>query len=118
MRHVTSLPEYTAEQYELFLYYCSPNVVLMTVPVFLLCRKVNVRSVKLQGLLANLTLCGFGVYMVHYFLTGPSVALMRTLCIPVWLQIPAAAIVAFALSWLIVWGIRILARKKARYIVG
>ena len=56
--------------------------------------------------------------MVHYFLTGPSVALMRTLCIPVWLQIPAAAIVAFALSWLIVWGIRILARKKARYIVG
>lgn len=118
VRHVTSLPEYTAEQYELFLYYCSPNVVLMTVPVFLLCRKVNVRSVKLQGLLANLTLCGFGVYMVHYFLTGPSVELMRTLCIPVWLQIPAAAIVAFALSWLIVWGIRILARKKARYIVG
>ena len=43
---------------------------------------------------------------------------MRTLCIPVWLQIPAAAIVAFALSWLIVWCIRILARKKARYIVG
>lgn len=44
VRHITSLPEYTAEQYELFLYYCSPNVVLMTIPVFLLCKKVNVRS--------------------------------------------------------------------------
>lgn len=105
---------------------CVPLFVMITGALLLpvrdesgpFCRKVNVRSVKLQGLLANLTLCGFGVYMVHYFLTGPSVALMRTLCIPVWLQIPAAAIVAFALSWLIVWGIRILARKKARYIVG
>ena len=118
VRHVTAMPEYTAEQYELFLYYCSPNVALMTIPVFMLCKKVNVRSNTLRNLLANLTLCGFGVYMVHYFLTGPSVALMRSLGIPVWLQIPMAAVVAFALSWLFVWLVRLLARGKVRYIVG
>ena len=118
VRHITSLPEYTAEQYELFLYYCSPDVVLMTIPVFLLCKKVNVRSKTVQRLLANLTLCGFGVYMVHYFFTGPSVALMRALDIPVWMQIPAAAVVAFGVSWLIVWFIHVLVRDKARYIVG
>ena len=56
--------------------------------------------------------------MVHYFLTGPCVALMRAIGIPVCIQIPAAAAVAFAVSWLLVLGIRKLAGKNAGYIVG
>ena len=47
-------------------------------------------------MLANLTICGFGIYMVHYFFTGPSVLLARALNIPLGLQIPAASVVAFA----------------------
>lgn len=89
----------------------------MTIPVFLLAKKVNVRSERIRKALADLTVCGFGVYMIHYFFTGPSVVLMRALNVPIPLQIPIAAIVAFAASWLIVhWVNRI--GKPAKYIMG
>ncbi len=117
-RHITSLPEFTEEQLELFFYYCSPNVVMMTIPIFLLCKKVEIHSVWIQKALANLTVCGFGVYMIHYFFTGPSVALMRILHIPICLQIPLAAVLAFAVSWALVLLIRRLTGKTAKYWVG
>ncbi|WP_148476530.1 acyltransferase [Parabacteroides johnsonii] len=117
-RYVTTLPEYSEELLELFFTYCSLNVVMMTIPVFLLAKKVDVRSEKVKSLLANLTTCGFGIYMVHYFFTGPGVVLMRALHVPVALQIPAAAVVAFAISWLIVAVIYRLMGKNARYVVG
>lgn len=101
-RHMTSLPDYTDEMLELFFTYCSLNVALMTIPVFMLCKQIRIRSERLQRALANLTLCGFGVYMIHYFFTGPSVVLMRTLDVPIPLQIPLASVVAFGVSWLLV----------------
>lgn len=117
-RYMTALPECTAEMLELFFYYCSPNVVMMTIPVFLLAKKVNVKSERIRAMLANLTVCGFGIYMIHYFFTGPCVLLTRMLDIPIGLQIPVASVVAFAASWLIVYGILKLAGKKAKYIIG
>ncbi len=117
-RHITAQPSPTPEEYELFFTYCSPNVVMMTIPVFLLCKQVNVKSAFLKKALANLTLCGFGVYMIHYFFTGPSVALTRALSVPIALQIPVASILAFGVSWVLVAGIRRIAGNKAKYIVG
>lgn len=117
-RHVTALPEYSDELLELFFTYNSLNVVMMTAPVFMLVKKVNIQSVTLQKALANLTLCGFGIYMVHYFFTGPSVILMRMIGIPLGLQIPLAAVVAFSISWAIVYLIYKVVGKKAKYIVG
>lgn len=117
-RHVTALPEYSDELLELFFTYNSLNVVMMTAPVFMLVKKVNIQSVTLQKALANLTLCGFGIYMVHYFFTGPSVILMRIIGIPLGLQIPLAAVVAFSISWAIVYLIYKIVGKKAKYIVG
>ena len=52
------------------------------------------------------------------FLYGTSVLLARALNIPLGLQIPAASVVAFAVSWLIVLGIRKICGKKAKYIVA
>lgn len=101
-RHMTSLPDCSEEMLELFFTYCSLNVALMTVPVFMCCKKIRIRSERLKRILANLTLCGFGVYMIHYFFTGPSVVLMRALEVPIPLQIPCASVVAFGVSWLLV----------------
>lgn len=117
-RHISTQPTPTPEEYELFFTYCSPNVALMTISVFLLCKKVNVKSIFLKKALANLTLCGFGVYMIHYFFTGPSVAFTRALSVPIALQIPTASILAFSVSWVLIAGIRRIAGKKAKYIVG
>ena len=116
-RHITALPEYTDEMLELFFTYCSLNVVMMTIPVFMLAKKVKVNSERMKKALANLTVCGFGIYMIHYFFTGPSVVLMRAIDMPIGLQIPVAAILAFAVSWGLVWLIY-RAAKVAKYIVG
>ena len=116
-RHITALPEYTDEMLELFFTYCSLNVVMMTIPVFMLAKKVKVNSERMKKALANLTVCGFGIYMIHYFFTGPSVVLMRAINMPIGLQIPVAAILAFAVSWGLVWLIY-GAGKVAKYIVG
>ena len=116
-RHITALPEYTDEMLELFFTYCSLNVVMMTIPVFMLAKKVKVNSERMKKALANLTVCGFGIYMIHYFFTGPSVVLMRAINMPIGLQIPVPAILAFAVSWGLVWLIY-RAGKVAKYIVG
>lgn len=116
-RHITALPEYTDEMLELFFTYCSLNVVMMTIPMFMLAKKVKVNSERMKKALANLTVCGFGIYMIHYFFTGPSVVLMRAIDMPIGLQIPVAAILAFAVSWGLVWLIY-RAGKVAKYIVG
>lgn len=116
-RHITALPEYTDEMLELFFTYCSLNVVMMTIPVFMLAKKVKVNSERMKKALANLTVCGFGIYMIHYFFTGPSVVLMRAIDMPIGLQIPVAAILAFAVSWGLVWLIY-RTGKVAKYIVG
>lgn len=118
-RHMTTLPAYTNEQLELFIYYCSPNVALMTIPVFMCCKIIRIHSERVKRVLANLTVCGFGIYMVHFFFTGPAVTLMRLIHIPLGLQIPCAAVLAFLVSWLLVLAIRrVTGEKTARYLVG
>lgn len=117
-RHISAQPDITPEQLEMFFYYCSPNVALMTIAVFMAAKKVRVESEWLRRLLANLTACGFGIYMVHYFFTGPGVLLARVCGVPLCLQIPAAAVVTFAATWLVVAGLRRLFGRSSRYIIG
>lgn len=116
-RHMTALPQCSDEMLELFFTYCSMNVVMMTIPVFMLAKKVKVSSEKMRKALSNLTVCGFGIYMIHYFFTGPSVVLVRAIDVPIGLQIPVAAVIAFAVSWGLVWLIY-RTGKMAKYIVG
>lgn len=117
-RMMTSDPDCTPEQLELFFYYCSPNVVMMTIPVFMLCKKVQIHSEMVRKALANLTVCGFGVYMIHYFFTGPGVSLARACQIPVSLQIIFGALFAFSVSWILVALLRRVAGRYARIIFG
>lgn len=117
-RHITALPEYTDEMLELFFTYCSLNVVMMTIHVFMLCKRANVQSEKVRKALANLTLCGFGIYMIHHFFTGPSVVLMRAIHVPIPLQIPCAAVVAFGVSWLLVSTAYRCFGRKTKWVLG
>ena len=65
-----------------------------------------------------MTQCGFGIYMIHYFFTGPSVLLVRALGVPLGIQIPVASVFAFGASWLIVWTVYRVLGKKAKWIMG
>lgn len=113
---MTGNPASTEPQIELFFTYCSINVLLMTLALFLVVQKIRISSQALRNALANLTKCGFGIYMVHYFLVGPSYTLVQALGIPIGLQIPVAGVFAFALSWALVRLLYLL--PKAKWIVG
>lgn len=117
-RHMTAQPDCTAEGLELFFTYCSLNVVMMTIPVFMLCKKVNFTSERMKKVFANLTLCGFGVYMIHYLFTGPAVVWMRALHVPISLQIPCAAVIAFGISWFLVAMAYRCFGKKTKWVLG
>ena len=68
--------------------------------------------------LANITKCGFGIYMVHYFLVGPAFLLIGNFNLPIPLQVPVMAIFIFLCAWgFTALMYRILGRK-ARWIMG
>lgn len=95
---MADLPSPTPEQIELFWTYNSPNVVLMSLAWFLIVKKITVPD-KIGSYLANLTACGFGIYMVHYFFVRAGYEFALFTGVPVWLQIPVSALAIFALSW-------------------
>lgn len=76
-----SNPNATETEMELFFTFCSPNVLLMTLATFLLLQKVVITNSTVIKVLANMTQCGFGIYMVHYFVVGPLLPFNRTFVI-------------------------------------
>lgn len=117
-RWMTGIPDHTEQMAELFWTTNSLNVVLMTVPLFMFCKVISVPSPRVRRILANLTLCGFGIYMIHYFFIGPAVLLMRALGIPLCVQIPLAAVVAFGVSWGLVAVAYRLCGRRTKWFLG
>ena len=111
-------PKSTEEQIELFFLYGTPNVVLMTIGVFLIVQKIKLSNPFWLKTFANLTKYGFGIYMVHYFLVGPSFMVVDLLQVPIPVQIPVAAGITFACAWLFTAMMYKLFPVKARWIMG
>lgn len=115
---MTADPNCTEEQMELFFLYCSPNVLLMTVAVFLVVRQVKLRSAWLINLFANITTCGLGIYLIHYFVVGFGYWAADVLQIPVSIKIPVTAVIVFAISWAVVAFFYKVTPKVSKWIFG
>ncbi|MGN0229818.1 MAG: acyltransferase [Muribaculaceae bacterium] len=115
---MTANPNCTEQQLELFFLYCSPNVALMTIAVFLIVRKVKVESPVVLDALANITRCGLGIYMSHYFVVGFGYALAQNIGVPVSVRIPVTATIAFLICWAVVAGCYKAAPRAAKWIFG
>ena len=101
--YIMGLPEKTPEQVELFWTYNSPNVAMMSIACFLIVSRIRIAPDScIVSWLANLTTCGFGIYMIHYFLIFLGYDLGAWLHIPAPLRIPFSAIVILACSWILV----------------
>lgn len=117
--HIMALPDRTPEMVELFWTYNTPNVVMMTVAWFLpMCRLRMDANGHMARLLANLTACGFGIYMIHYYFVYTGFCVGEWLGIPAPLRIPFSAVVILVCSWSIVAMLRHLMGKSARYLLG
>lgn len=117
-KSMTANPNCTEQEMELFFLYCSPNVVLMTIAVFLLVRQVRFSSPKLVSTFANVTKCGLGIYLVHYFVVGLGYGIANVLSIPVSVKIPITAIIVFLISWAFVAFCYKLMPKASKWIFG
>lgn len=117
-RDMTSQRNISEEQMELFFLYCTPNVLLMTIAVFLLVQKIQIRSLFIISILSNITKCGLGIYMIHYFIVGIGYLIIDKLNIPIALQIPITGILVFVLSWGIVSSVYRFIPKYAKWIMG
>ncbi len=113
-----SNPNATETEMELFFTFCSPNVLLMTLATFLLLQKVVIINSTVIKVLANMTQCGFGIYMVHYFVVGPFFLLIGPSSLPIPLQVPLMAICIFLCSWAFTALIYKLMPRKAVWFMG
>ena len=111
-------PTVTETDMELFFTFCSPNVAIMTIAVFLLLQKVRVHHPAVIRLLANVTKYGFGIYIVHYFWVGPAFLLIGLFDLPIPLQVPIMAILIFLVSWGFTWLMYRLFGQKAKWFMG
>lgn len=117
-RTLTANPNVSEPEMELFFLFCSPNVVCMTIAVFLMLQKVKVSSPKISKVLTNTTKCGFGIYMVHYFLVGPFFLLMDWLGLPIGIQVPIMTVSIFIVAWGFTNLIYKLLPRQAHWIMG
>ena len=113
-----SNPNATETAMELFFTFCSPNVLLMTLATFLLLQKVVITNSTVIKVSANMTQCGFGIYMVHYFVVGPFFLLIGPSSLPIPLQVPLMAICIFLCSWAFTALIYKLMPRKAVWFMG
>ncbi len=117
-RDMTSKSNISEEQMELFFLYCSPNVLLMTIAVFLLVQKIQIRSPFIVSMLSNITKCGLGIYMIHYFIVGIGYLIIEKINVPIALKIPITGILVFILSWGIVSLVYRFIPRYAKWIMG
>ena len=118
-RSILMLADPTPQQVELFWTYCTPNVLLMSVSLYLVLLKVPVRSMRTKQLLASLTNCGFGIYMIHYFFVGPTFEAIAVVGVPVSLRVPLAGVAVLIEAWMAVALLKhLLSKPVSRILLG
>ncbi|MDE6877657.1 MAG: acyltransferase family protein [Odoribacter sp.] len=117
-RSMTAQEGVTERQVELFFLYCSPNVLLMTVAWYLAVQKIKIKPGVIRSALANITQCGFGIYMIHYFIVGTVYLAIDRLGVSVSMRIPVTALSVFFISWGIVSLFYKITPKAAKWIMG
>ncbi|MBQ2429861.1 MAG: acyltransferase, partial [Alistipes sp.] len=118
----TLIAQYSYEEapdlLEMFWQFCSPNVVLMALGMFLAVQRVKISSPRTQKVLANITKCSFGAYLMHYIFLGPVIILLQPLGLPTPLCVIATVLIVFAICWALTSAIYRIMPRAARYIVG
>ena len=103
---------------QLFWQFCSPNVALMALGVFMIVQRVKVTSPRVQAILASTTKCSFGAYLMHYAIIGPVILVILPLGLPTPLSILCSVVAVFGICWGLTALIYKIAPKWAKYIVG
>lgn len=116
-KSITAIPGQPAELVELFFTYCSPNVLLMTLPIFLVIKKNHFKSVTIRRFAINISTCTLGIWMSHYLLLGPCYMLVEFLPLHTMLKMIVCTILLLSITWGFVYVIR-KSGKIGKWIMG
>lgn len=111
-------PDITESELEFFFLYCSPQVVMMTLGLFIALQRIRISGPRVKKWLADLTRCGLGIYLIHYVLVGLAYSLTDYLGIAVGLRIPITALLVLPVAWLVVSAVYRCAPRLARLLFG
>ena len=109
-KSVTAVPGQPAELVELFFTYCSPNVLMMTLPVFLVVRKIQFSSVIIRRFSVSISTCTFGIWMSHYLFLGPCYMLVESLPLHTMVKMIVCTILLLSVTWGFVYILEKMAR--------
>ena len=106
------------DKLELFWQFCSPNVALMALGLFMIAHRIKIRSEKYKSLLEKTTRCSFGVYLMHYIFIGPIIMLLNNFNLPTPICVVVTVAAVYIICHAITAAIYRFAPKVAKYIVG
>lgn len=114
---ITALPGQPVELVELFFTYCSPNVLLMTIPIFLAVKKLKFQSVAVRCFAVSISTCTFGIWMSHYLFLGPCYMLVESLPLHTMVKMIVCTILLLSVTWGFVYVVR-KSGKLGKWIMG
>lgn len=96
---LSGIPGQSEAMVELFYTYCSPNVMLMTIPIFILAQRVKISSERIRAILKSVSICTFGIWMSHYLFLGPIDALLSSLPIHTMVRMIISSFSILLITW-------------------
>ncbi len=114
---ITAVPGQPESLVELFYTYCTPNVLLMTIPLVWVAQKIKIKSAGTRKLVTSASICTFGIWMSHYLFVGPLYDLIGQLPIHVMLKMVICTVVVLAVTWAFV-AIVLKWKKWGKWIMG
>lgn len=115
-KSVTATPGQPEALVELFFTYCSPNVLFMSLPLFLICQKAQITSPAARSLLKSVSTCTFGIWMSHYLFVGPCYRLFQSFPIHTMAKMLLCSFFLLCITWAFV--ALVLKWQKGKWIMG
>lgn len=116
-KSITAVPGQPVELVELFFTYCSPNVLMMTLPIFLAIRKFRFDSLAIRRFSTSISTCTFGIWMSHYLFLGPCYMLVESLPLHTMVKMMVCTVLLLSVTWGFVYVVR-KSGKVGRWIMG
>ena len=116
-KFITAVPDQPVEMIELFFTYCSPNVLMMTLPLFLVIKKIQFNSVAVNRFAVSISTCTFGIWMSHYLFLGPCYKVIESLPLHTMVKMIVCTILLLSVTWGFVYMVR-KSGKIGKWIMG
>lgn len=116
-KSMTAVPGQSVELVELFFTYCTPNVLMMTLPIFMLFQKIRVNSDIVKHFVVIVSKCTLGIWMSHYLFLGPCYMFIESLSVHTMVKLVICTVLLLSITCTFVYIVR-RTGQFGRWIMG